>query len=166
MNPRIVKEIRVQLLPFGLMICAAVLPFWIFPTHPADLMMPGFVLACLLMGSAAFGPEFQHRTLAGLLVQPISRSALWIAKMRVMCVFLVTGTMVMALAVTWCARILPEGNWNYVWWTLLLVPICSAGGGPFWTLLLRNSLMGTAVTFLAPAFLLMLNAWIYVKMHR
>jgi hypothetical protein len=165
MNPRIAKEIRVQLFPFGLLVCAAVLPLWIFPTHPADLMVPGFTLACLLMGSAAFGTEFQHRTMAGLLVQPLSRSTLWMEKMWVMCGFILAGTMVVALAVKLYASRLPEGNWNYVWWTLLLVPLCSAGGGPFWTLLLRNSLLGTAFTFLAPAFLLMLNVWIYEKMH-
>jgi ABC-type transport system involved in multi-copper enzyme maturation permease subunit len=165
MNPRIAKEVRAQLFPFGLIICAAVLPFWLFPTHPTDVMVPGFTLACLLMGAAAFGTEFQHRTMAGLLAQPLSRSALWMEKMWVMCGFILAGTMVVALALKLYASRLPEGNWNYVWWTLLLVPICSAGGGPFWTLLLRSSLMGTAFTFLAPAFLLMLNVWIYEKMH-
>src|SRR4051794_31798204 len=97
MNPRIAKEIRVQLLPFGLIICAAVLPFWIFPTHPADLMVPGFALACLLMGPAAFAPEFQHRTMASLLTQPLSRSTLWMEKICVMCSFILAGTMIIAL---------------------------------------------------------------------
>ena len=156
MNPRIAKEIRVQLLPFGLVACIAILPVWVLPQQSVTLMLPLFALAASMMAASAFGQEFHHRTLSTLLAQPLSRLVIWREKTLVMGGFLLLGTVLIWRALAYDHQ---ERFWEdreLISWSIPLISLCAFCGAPFWTLLLRSNLVGMILSLLAPLGLLMI----------
>ncbi|MDB6034145.1 MAG: hypothetical protein JWM16_4483 [Verrucomicrobiales bacterium] len=157
MTTRLYKEIRVQMLPFGLVICSALLPGLGLPDKGLPYMFPLFALAASMMAAVAFGHEFQHRTMQNLLVQPLPRMVLWREKVLVMGGLLLVGS----LCVWRSMRQIDGGRLSLdddFFWPLVLIPLCAFCGGPLWTLLLRSNLMGVIIGILAPVALLVIQA--------
>jgi len=100
---RLLKEMRQQL-PGALL---ALLVPGVFAWSGSDSAVPwalgSFAIGCLLLGANAFGAEFEQRTLAGLLAQPISRARLYLVRLHV-APWLVAGIMVLLAVLVWLLR--------------------------------------------------------------
>ncbi len=152
MKVRLLKETRellVVLIGTPLLI---VVPFLLHGANAAPFGIVAFALGCLILGGWAFGNEFQHRTLALLLSQPVSRSVLWRDKMLV----LGAGTGASLVVVVVCQFVFGTVAAHESPATLALVALCAFCGAPYWTLVLRHSIGGMAMAAGAPAALLAL----------
>lgn len=141
-------------------------PAWLAAlfTAPAPLLFGGgdaaqfalmfFVATCALVAAVPFGMEFQQRTLAGLLSQPVERRDLWRIKTAVLAAALLThaAAFTLALGVTG-ARRTAEG-----WGLIPLAVAVALGTTPWWTLLTRSLIAGLVFSLAAPLVTLALLA--------
>jgi hypothetical protein len=105
----------------------------------------------ILMGAAVFGHEFSYRTVSLLLVQPVSRTALWKRKLMVLAIGV--GS-VLAVLLTGAAILAWNGG-NRNAEGLLYVGLSGATGAllvaPWITLACRSTLAGAVFTAALPA---------------
>lgn len=117
---------------------------------PADegggLAVPLLVGGAVLMAAMPFGIEFLHRTLPGLLSQPVSRWEVWRVKMGVSGAALLLLWAVTMLSAAALGRPLPGG----VPVGLLGIVAVAWGATPYWTLLTRSLLAGAVFSLAAP----------------
>lgn len=133
-------------------------PAWLAAlfTAPAPLLLGGgdaapaavmfFVATCALVAAVPFGMEFQQRTLAGLLSQPVERRALWRIKAAVLAAALLAHAAAFTLALG-VAGAQPPPAW------LAMIPLAVAlalGTTPWWTLLTRSLIAGLVFALAAP----------------
>jgi len=165
MNPRIAKEIKVLRPAFLLTLAAAAMPLVIGPNRhelPEIWMGIIFAMGCLIMGAEAFGNEFQQKTLSLLLTQPLPRTFIWKEKMQVLGAALAIGTGALAGAVMLFDRQVVSAE-DFSWMAWVLVPVCILCTTPYWTLFLRNTLLGALLTFIAPVLLLGINSYLHYR---
>jgi hypothetical protein len=105
-----------------------------------------FVGTCVLLGAIPFGVEFQCRTMAGLLSQPIERATLWRNKMGLLAGALLTHWTVFMLS---CFVMSHEVE---AWMppALLIAAAIAWGTTTWWTLLTRGVLAGIVFSFAVP----------------
>jgi ABC-type transport system involved in multi-copper enzyme maturation permease subunit len=140
MTARLIKETRELLVIWIGTLLLIVVPFLLNGASAAPFGAVAFGLGCAVLAGCSFGNEFQHRTLALLLSQPISRSAVWLEKM------LVLGTgIASSLAALWVCQgvwgAAPDQEASLV---PLLIALCAFCGAPYWTLVCRQPLVGMA----------------------
>jgi len=121
--------------------------------------------SALVSGALTFGEEFEQRTLAGLLSQPRSRSALYLQKLAPLASILVWIAANLSLALL-AAGPSDPGDFAEVlvgiWGTSLLV-FCTA---PLYTLLTRSTLAGAIFVVAAPLVLWSLVALVASALER
>ena len=152
MNARLMKETR-GLLPM----LAGTLPLIVVPQLIWPLSGFGYFalgVACVVMAGSSFGTEFQHRTLALLLSQPIPRSVLWRDKMIVLGAGMATSLAVLLGCLALSRPVMDGSNWL----ALGLIPLCAFCGAPFWTLSLRHGIGGMVAAAGAPCAILAVYA--------
>ncbi len=144
---RLLKELRQQL-PGALL---ALLVPGVFAWGGSDSAVPwalgSFALGCLLLGANAFGAEFEQRTLAGLLAQPISRARLYLEKLGVAVVLILLATLNLALALA------PEAGFGSARGGVLQVMVAAllaVASGPLFSMLGRSTLAGAVFTATVP----------------
>ena len=152
MNARLIKETRALLPIFAGTLPLIVVPQLVWPIAGFGYLALG--VACVLMAGAAFGTEFQHRTISLLLSQPIPRSVIWREKMLVL-----GAGLAMSLAVlVGCLAVSCPVRDHTEWLTLAVIPLCALCGAPFWTLLLRQGIGGMVAAVGAPCGMLAVYA--------
>lgn len=102
---------------------------------------------CLLMGASAFGSEFEQRTMAGLLGQPVSRNVLFFEKLGVLLALLLftTGNLLLSLVPSPGLQF-DQGDAFEV----MLVAVFAFCSGPLFSLLSRSTLAGLIFTITVP----------------
>lgn len=110
------------------------------------LAVPLLVGSAVLMAAMPFGIEFLHRTLPGLLSQPVSRWEVWRIKMGVSGAALLLLWAVTMLSAAALGRPLPGG----VPVGLLGIVAAAWGATPYWTLVTRSLLAGAVFSLAAP----------------
>src|ERR1051326_3032456 len=107
--------------------------------------MLGFFIGIPLLATLPFGSEFQCRTLASLLSQPVRRTEIWAEKLFVSGITAISAAAIYALM--WWNELQPvAGDLNGVHGSLLMgaalfviVTLCSAAA---WTLYGKSTLTG------------------------
>jgi hypothetical protein len=141
MSARLIKETReLGVILIGTLLLIAV-PFGVNGGSAAPFGVVAYGLGCMVLGGCAFGNEFQHRTLALLLSQPISRWAQWRDKMLV----LGTSIALSLAALLVCRRLYGAAPDEATWPVLVLIALCAFCGAPYWTLVCRQALIGMVV---------------------
>ena len=187
MNPRITKEFRALLLPWGIVAFGAgLLPLEALahgPSLPQQLLRMGCAFATFvicaglaLLTALPFGAEFQQRTLPLLLAQPLNRSRLWNEKLLALLLSLFTAGLVAGLswlllyAVT-AGSVTPRALWPDLVTSpsalllpgmLLLATICSTG---FWSMLTRSTLGGVGFSVMSQFFTAGITAFVLHKIY-
>ncbi len=152
MNVRLIKETR-ELLP----LLAGTLLLMVVPSliwHGEAGWVVGLALAvgCAMLAGSAFGHEFHHRTMPLLLSQPLARSALWRDKMVVLGI----AVLVAVTAAEVCQLVYALQSRAEEPFAIAAIGICAFCGAPFWTLVLRHGLHGSACAIGAPLALVMM----------
>lgn len=112
----------------------------------AGLEVMLFAATCALLAALAFGVEFQQRTLAGLLSQPMARDAWWRIKTRTLAVaLLLNGFLFLLSSVSSGRDLTPE----LVFGTLVAAAV-AWGTTPCWTLWTRGLLSGLVFSLAVP----------------
>ena len=125
-----------------------------------------YVVGAVAAGALVVGHEYGHRTVGWLLMQPISRRTLVLAKVAALGVALVVmvtaGAVFLATASSLDVRVWSvAGRWSVSTsahtvttpWTLLLLPLlCGAFVAPWLTMVFRNVLAGIVFTIFVPMF--------------
>lgn len=111
-----------------------------------DLTNMLFLASCALLASVPFGAEFQQRTLAGLLAQPVRRGDWWSLKMGVLATALGTHSLLFLLSCLATGHDLPLP----VVATLLGGAILAWSTTPWWTLRTRSLLAGLVLAAAVP----------------
>jgi hypothetical protein len=158
MNARLIKETR-DLLP----VFAATLPLIVVPTliwPPAGFGYFALGVACVVMAGSSFGNEFQHRTLSLLLSQPIARSVIWREKMLVLGAGIVISLIALLVSLVVSGPI----SGRVEWLTLALIPLCAFCGAPYWTLSLRQSIVGMVSAVGAPCGIVAVYALVVMQL--
>src|ERR1043165_492192 len=96
MNPRIIKEARVLIGPWCLIVAGALLPLFsaaMHHFHELATFFCGFALfgGIPFLAALSLGGEFQQRTISLLLGQPIGRMQIWKEKQLVLVVALLAA---------------------------------------------------------------------------
>jgi hypothetical protein len=154
MHARLMKETR-ELLPiFVGTLLLIVVPYliWHHDAEPFGYIALG--LGCAVLGACAFGNEFQHRTLALLLSQPIARSVLWREKMLILGASMAACVVVSAA----CLQVYSPGLNLAGPLILALIALCAYCGAPYWTLVSRYGFGGMAGAMSVPTLLMGLTA--------
>ncbi len=105
----------------------------------AEWAVMAFGFGCLLMGASAFGSEFEQRTLAGLLGQPLPRGVLYLEKLGTLGLLLAFATVNLVLTL-WLIPGLQYSLGDAT--TALLIPVFAFCSGPLFSLLSRSTLAG------------------------
>jgi ABC-type transport system involved in multi-copper enzyme maturation permease subunit len=147
------RELLVILIGMPLLIAV---PFLINGANGAPFGVGAFALGCVVLGGCAFGNEFQHRTLPLLLSQPISRSALWRDKMLVLGIGIAFSLAVLLVCQQVYGAAPDQGPPVVAVW----IALCAFCGAPYWTLVCRQTLVGTVCAAGFPAALLAICALI------
>ena len=152
---RIVKEARPLFWPWCAVVAAGVLPL-IRPFHAIDWMDGvGFFLGVPLLATLAFGEEFNHRTLSLLLSQPVSRMEIWVEKLSVTVVAVVSAVLVFSLALR--ATSFHPGRQELAFAGGWIVAITASA--PFWTLFTRSTVGGVALNIGVHSFIGVTIPW-------
>ncbi|MGD0539663.1 MAG: ABC transporter permease [Verrucomicrobiota bacterium] len=148
------KELRV-LMPVWLL-TMAVLFFSTLGANPEPgvaLAVAINVLGCLVLGATVFGHEFNHRTLPLLLAQPVTRPAVWRAKMGILLALVLIASLSTAAVVVVLGTRFPMNDLE----SFLLVVGCTVlsavGVAPWMTLLTRSTLAGAVFAGALPLLL-------------
>ena len=124
-----------------------------------------YVLGVVALGALVVGHEYTHRTLGWLLIQPVSRRRLLLAKAGALAValavMLAAGAVFLGRAAALDMNLRSMAGQMYVTtsahtvttpWTLFLLPVvCAAFVAPWLTLVFRNVLAGIVFTIFLPA---------------
>ena len=161
MHARLMKETR-ELLPIFIgTLLLIVVPYLIWQGNAGELAY--FVLAggSAMLGVCAFGSEFQHRTLALLLSQPVARSMLWRDKMLVLGAGISASLAVSAICMlVYVPRLNPGGPI-----VLAMIALCALCGTPYWILILRQSIGAMVCAVTIPAVLVganeLMKQWLF-----
>jgi ABC-type transport system involved in multi-copper enzyme maturation permease subunit len=150
---RILKEARILFWPWLAVILAGVLrlvdtplpEFYrrrLFTVHNfiEPLSFLGFFIGIPLLATLSLGTEFQHRTLALLLSQPIRRMEIWSEKFSVTIIAVVSAALVFCW--TWRASFHEDRE---LWVGAAALIIIMTASAPFWTLIARSTLGGLAL---------------------
>ncbi len=141
--PLVGKELRV-LMPVWLLTMAVLLlsTLGANPEPGVAVAIAINVLGCLVLGATVFGHEFNHRTLPLLLAQPVTRPAVWRAKMGILLALVLIASLSTAAVVVVGGTRVPMNDLE----SFLLVVGCTAlsavGVAPWLTLLTRSTLAG------------------------
>lgn len=166
---RLAKEVR-ALLPFWAASAAwVIVPFLLPVNDPLGWSLAGYLFGCVVLGAIGVSHEFAHGTIGALLAQPVPRSQLWREKLWVTAAALLSiSLLLMALiqATTGWGEFLGRGTdadstraalFAAIW---LLIPVMCLCTGPTFTLISRNALGGSAMTFMCPYLLMLLGVLI------
>lgn len=144
---RLLKEMRQQLPGALLALLVPGMLAWSGSYSAVQWALGSFALGCFLLGANAFGAEFEQRTLAGLLAQPISRARLYIEKLGVAAVLILLATVNLALTVV------PDAGARIARGEVLqmsIVALLAVASGPLFSLLGRSTLAGAVFTATVP----------------
>ena len=137
---RLLKEARPLFWPWCAVAVAGVLPLVNVP-QSVDLLVAALLLGFALLGALPFGNEFQHRTLALLLAQPVDRIEIWSEKLSVMAVATISAALVLILG--WRISALQVDPYDAAFFASWI--IATTASGTYWTLLARSTLGGLAL---------------------
>ncbi len=124
----------------------------------AEWAVMAFGFGCLLMGASAFGSEFEQRTLAGWLGQPLPRGVLYLEKLGTLGLLLAFATVNLVLTL-WLTPRLQYSLGDAA--TALLIPVFAFCSGPLFSLLSRSTLAGMIFGLTVP-FVLTLGATVII----
>lgn len=121
------------------------MPYLVLGEEAMTLLPWLFAATCALMAAIPFGTEFQQRTLAGMLAQPVDRAAWWRTKMTVLAVGLGVHWAVAAgtaeiLGAAWAGLVVGMG----------MSAVVAGFTTPYWTLLTRGLLSGLVFSLAIP----------------
>ncbi|MBX3743946.1 MAG: hypothetical protein KF833_01425 [Verrucomicrobiae bacterium] len=121
------------------------MPYLVLGEEAMTLLPWLFAATCALMAAIPFGTEFQQRTLAGMLAQPVDRAAWWRTKMTVLAVGLGVHWAVAAgtaeiLGAAWAGLVVGMG----------MSAVLAGFTTPYWTLLTRGLLSGLVFSLAIP----------------
>jgi hypothetical protein len=144
MRRRLRKELIGLLPAWGLAVAVPLAGLCLFGRlqHLFNGALALFAICTAVLGAAAFGAEFEHRTLPLLLTQPVARRRLWREKMVALAAALASASAVFALTADTPPAMAP---------LILLPAACAFGLAPFLALVLRNGLAAAALTVGAEA---------------
>ena len=142
MNPRIIKEVRLLFGPWCLVVVAALLPLLRGTFHwskdfASVFCSVGFFAGVPFLAALSLGGEFQQRTIALLLGQPVERTRIWAEKQMVLLVVL--AALIPCFWFGWYDPNDLNGESLSLVGAWLLATLSSA---TFWTLLTRSTLGG------------------------
>ncbi|HEV2352301.1 MAG TPA: ABC transporter permease [Terriglobia bacterium] len=149
---RLFKEARPLFWPWCLVTLVGALPL----VHRADwnegVTLMGFLLGVPLLAALPFGNEFQHRTLAILLTEPVERMEIWAEKFGVTVVAILSADLVFyfgwRVGAVQLDPIFPPSLLAGFW---VIAIIASA---TFWTLFTRSTIGSVALNMGVHAFML------------
>lgn len=144
---RLLKELRMQM-PGCLV--AMLLPGvlgWANGGDVTEWIIGTYGFGCLLLGAAAFGSEFDQRTLPGLLTQPLSRPAIFAEKLGVLGVLFLVATGNLWLTLSTAPNF---GFDSEAAAFVVLVPLFALCSGPLYSLLSRSTLAGLVFVVAIP----------------
>ena len=127
----------------------------------AEWAVLAFGFGCLLMGASAFGSEFEQRTLAGLLGQPLPRGVLYLEKLGTLGLLLAFATVNLVLTL-WLTPGLQSYLSHALTVLVLLIPVFAFCSGPLFSLLSRSTLAGMIFALTIP-FVLTLGTALVVQ---
>jgi hypothetical protein len=147
---RVRKEVR-ALLPvwascaFGLVVATRV--------SGLEFAVAVYLFGAVSLGALSMGHEYSHRTLAGLLAQPVARKRLLLAKAGVLASMLLgLGALAMGVLVPWLHPVYARPLAPWGWVIILLLPVLSGVVvAPWLTMLCRSPLAGLVFTLAIPA---------------
>ncbi len=142
-STRILKEARPLIWPWCAVAIAGVLPLIHGSKYLGVVTTLGFYLGIPVLATLAFGNEFQSRTFALMLSQPIERREIWREKLMVTVFAVVTASLVFSL--TTSVEINHQFPHFFIFiaaWTLAIV-----ASAAFWTLWTRSTIGGVALNF-------------------
>jgi hypothetical protein len=99
----------------------------------------GFFIGIPLLATLSLGAEFQHRTLALLLSQPIRRMEIWGEKFSVTIIAVLSAALVFCW--TWRSAFHQDRD---LWIGAAALIIIMTASAPFWTLVARSTVGGLA----------------------
>jgi ABC-type transport system involved in multi-copper enzyme maturation permease subunit len=144
---RLLKDLR-TLMPGSLV--AILVPGIALVNGERDAVETGswfFTFGCLLMGASTLGAEFEQRTIAGLLGQPVSRGTLYREKLSMLGGMLIVATIFYTTGAASVSSRWPlPSDWHVFLWVPVFV-FCSA---PLFSLLSRSTLAGLVFTLATP----------------
>ncbi len=160
---RLLKELRV-LLPGCLL--AVLLPGLLTMSGQREagewaVFCYGF--GCLLMGAALFGGEFEQRTIATLLGQPLSRRMIYAEKLGTLVLLITFASLNLFLSLAQVSN-LSYGSDEL--WELLLVPLFAICSGPLFSLASRSTLAALIFTAAVPMVALLFGLLGLQVVHR
>lgn len=164
---RLWKEARALLPMWAAVAGLMLLPYFMRANNPLGITTPAYWFGCVMLGAATFGLEFQHRSMALILMQPVSRRRLWWEKMAVLAValFALLGLYVgLWLCEDWVRFEFKHAHWSSNFHQIAkwcYAPVLAFATGPALTLVVRSLFGGAALTFLCPwaLFLLGMLMW-------
>lgn len=159
---RIRKEVRQLQWPWLLIAVAAILSTrppsstWSFYYDAVSwAFLTGIFVGIPLLASLPAGYEFEHRTMALLLAQPIERAKLWREKHLVAAI----GILPVAL-IFFLSPMLNDPDDPRFWITAVLWMVTMSAAATFWTMLAKSTLGGLVLN--TAANVLLLVGWTYL----
>ena len=151
---RILKEARPLFWPWCAVALAGALPL-VYPMSWTPLMyLIGFFVVPV-MATLSLGDEFQHRTLALLLSQPVGRMRIWSEKLSVTVVAIVSAILLFSLALR--ATAFRPDRQELIFAAAWIAAITASA--TFWTLFTRSSVGGVAVNLVVQSILIIMIPW-------
>ncbi|HYG34203.1 MAG TPA: hypothetical protein VEC99_05440 [Clostridia bacterium] len=139
MNPSLAKEIRPLLLPWGMgVVAGGLLPVFVENNEVFSLL---FLASIAFLAAAAFGSEFQQRTLLLLLSQPCERSRIWSSKLLATLYAVATLVLLNWRTLSWISHWTARESTFLI--LFLIATLCSAG---FWIPITRSTVRGLALS--------------------
>ncbi|MCC7374160.1 MAG: hypothetical protein IT581_05870 [Verrucomicrobiales bacterium] len=140
------KEAEQLLGPWLASLFVVQVPLVIDAKNPT-LAMIVFTATCALLASIPFGIEFQHRTLAGLLSQPVDRTQIAKEKLKVLGIAIAAHSALFLLAWQSTLGSFEFSNEVLLGWVIGIAVACTA---PWWTLMTRGVLPGLVFSCAVP----------------
>jgi hypothetical protein len=151
---RILKDARPLMLPWCAVALAGAVPlFYPLGWTPLIYLIGFFVVP--LLATLSLGDEFQHRTLALLLSQPVGRMKIWGEKLGVTVVAIVSAVLVFSFALR--ATSFHPGRLELAFAAAWIVAITASA--TFWTLFTRSTIGGMALNIGVQSFISFTIPW-------
>jgi hypothetical protein len=147
---RILKELRLQMPGVLIAYLGPGILGWFPGGDTASYGLGCLGLGCMLIGATAMGGEFESRTMGALLIQPLSRSRVYLEKMGI------TLALGIGAFLNFAFTIVPNPAFRISLDEMLSVgvyvaaPLCS---GAWFSLLTRSTLAGAVFSAAAPGFM-------------
>ncbi|MGK0187740.1 MAG: hypothetical protein ACI9R3_003530 [Verrucomicrobiales bacterium] len=153
MNFRLRKEIRENCwvlvgAVFAMVIVTVVVDDWRLRTFARSMHFIILIVAAGFFGAVPFAREFSERTMASLLVQPVSRSQIWLEKWSVsfLCWLVLAGSFAI------CAPIVDAGSNDRTSMSIVApISLQIFLAGPFMALITRNVVLAVLFSCCTPA---------------